>query len=268
MRNRYKLAMHAVDLYETRRVDSVFAPLANATLEKFEIGAGDQVLDVACGTGIVARTVRGRCGPEVQIAGVDINDMMLAKAQSMSRSLPGQIDWYVSDVTNLSAFSDTFSYVFCQQGLQYFPDDLAALTEMQRVLSADGKLILTVWTSANEYFLAQSEAMKKYVSAEAGEMALAPFSYPAASRVPGLLTRLGFNDVTTATLTVDQVTRNAETGVLEDILGSPLSSMVENIEPSVLEKIVRDIVSACSKYLQDGDIKITQQSTLIVASAD
>ena len=268
MPNRYQLAMHAIDLYEARKVSSMFAPLANATLEKIEIAGNARVLDAACGTGIIARTVRDNCGPEVQVSGIDINDMMLAKAQALSCDLPGQIDWHVSDVTNIPALSDTFSHVFCQQGLQYFPDDLAALTEMHRVLSADGKLVLTVWTSANEYFLAQSAAMRKYVSAEAGEMALAPFSYPAASRVPELLARLGFKDVTVGTVSIEQVIQNTETGVREDILGSPLGSMVENIEPSVMREIVRDIISACSKYLQNGDIKIAQQCTLIMASAN
>jgi len=201
------------------------------------------------------------------MSGVDINDMMLAKAQELSYDLPGQIDWYVSDVTNIPVVSDTFSHVFCQQGLQYFPDDLAALTEMGRVLSVDGKLVLTVWGPANDYFLAQSAAMEKWVSAKAGEMALAPFSYPAPSRVPELLARLGFKDVTVGTVSIERVIRDAETGIREDILGSPLGSMIENIEPSVMDAVVRDIISACSEYLKNGDLIIVQESTLITASA-
>jgi SAM-dependent methyltransferase len=267
MFNRYELAMRAVELYEARKVASMFAPLANATLEKIGIANGDRVLDVACGTGIVARTIRDQCGPDVRISGLDINDMMLAKAQVLSCDLPGQIDWYVSDVTDIPTVSNAFSHVFCQQGLQYFPDDLAALTEMHRVLSIEGKLVLTVWGPANEYFLAQSAAMKKYVSAEAGEKALAPFSYPATIRVPELLARLGFKDVTVGTVSIERVIRDAETGVREDILGSPLGSMVENIEPSVMEGVVRDILSECTEYLQNGDLIIAQKSALITASA-
>lgn len=267
MSNRYELAMRAVDLYEARKVGSIFAPLANATLERIEIANSDRVLDVACGTGIVARTIRDQSGPDVRISGVDINDMMLAKAQALSCDLPGQIEWHVCDVTNIPAVSDTFSHVFCQQGLQYFPDDLAALTEMSRVLSVDGKLVLTVWGPENEYFLAQSAVMKKYVSAEAGEKALAPFSYPATIRVPELLARLGFRDVTVGTVSIERVIQDAETGVREDILGSPLGSMVENIEPSVMDEVVRDILSACTEYLQNGDLIIAQKSTLITASA-
>ena len=86
--------------------------------------------------------------------------MMLTKAEALSCDLPGQIDWHVSDVTDIPTVSHAFSHVFCQQGLQYFPDDFAVL-ERYRVLSADGKLVLTVWGPANEYFLAQSAADRK-----------------------------------------------------------------------------------------------------------
>lgn len=245
----------------------MFAPLANATLKKIEIANGDHVLDVACGTGIIARTIRDQYAPDVQVSGLDINDMMLAKAQALSYNLPGQIEWYISDVTDIPVVSNAFSHVFCQQGLQYFPDDVAALTEMYRVLSVGGKLALTVWGPANEYFLAQSAAMKKYVGAQAGEKALEPFSYPATIRVPELLARLGFKDVTVGTVSIERVIRDAETGVREDILGSPLGSMVENIEPCVMDAVVRDVTSACTEYLQNGDLIIAQKSALITASA-
>ena len=228
---------------------------------------GYRVLDVGLCTGIVARTLRELCGPDLLFSGFDINDMMLAKAQALSCDLPGRIDWHVCDVTNIPTVSDAFSHVFCQQGLQYFPDDRAALAEMHRVLSVDGKVVLTVWGSANEYFLAQSAAMKKYVSAQASEKALEPFSYPATMRVPELLEQLGFKDIKVGTVTIERVIRDAETGIREDILGSPLGLMIENIEPSVMDAVVRDIISACIRHLQDGDLTIAQKSALITASA-
>lgn len=268
MPDHYESALLAIDAYEARKVTSIFAPLAKATLEKVEIAEGDRILDVACGTGIVARMIREHYGPDVHISGLDINDMMLAKAQALACDLPGQIEWYVADVTNIPYASNSFTHVFCQQGLQYFIDDFAALTEVRRVLSANGKLVLNVWEPANDYFLAQSAAMKKYVSTAAGELALVPYSYQARRRVPGLLTRLGFKNITMDTVSIESVIADAENAIREDILGSPLGLMVGNLGPSALEKMVRDILSACSKYLQDGDIRITQQSTLIIASAE
>ncbi len=267
MPNRYQLATSAVDAYEAQKVKSIFAPLAKATLSKVQIADGDRVLDVACGTGIVARSVRERFGPTISICGVDLNDMMIAKARSLTRDLPGHFDWHVADATNIPASSSSFSRAFCQQGLQYFPDDLAALSEMRRVLTDDGTLILTVWAPANEYFLAQSAAMSKYVSVEAGEKALAPFAYPGARRLPELLEQLGFKNVTVDTVSVERVIIDAEHGIREDILGSPLGPMVDKEEPAVMEKIVGDILSACTGYLQNANLVVPQHSTLVMASS-
>jgi len=266
MPNRYQLATSAVDAYETQKVKSIFAPLAKATLSKVQIADGGRVLDVACGTGIMARSIRECFGPAIPISGVDLNDMMIAKARTLTRDLPGHFDWHVSDATDIPVPSSLFSHVFCQQGLQYFPDDLSALSEMRRVLSDDGTLILTVWAPANEYFLAQSAAMSKYVSIEACEKALAPFSYPGADRVPELLEQLGFKNVTIETVSIERVIMDAEHGIREDILGSPLGPMVDTMRPAVMEEVIRDILFACAGCLQNGNLVVPQHSTLIMAS--
>jgi SAM-dependent methyltransferase len=191
---------------------------------------------------------------------------MIAKARSLAGDLPGRFDWFVSDAADLPTPSTPFSHVFCQQGLQYFADDLAALREMRRVLSGDGKLILTVWASANAYFLAQSEALIRRVSAEAGEKALGPFAYDGEGRVPALLAQAGFTNVSVATVSIERIIMNAEQGIREDILGSPLGPMVEEKAPHIMGEIVRDILTACAGNLENGDLVVSQHSTLVVAS--
>lgn len=265
MPNRYRLTTTAVDAYETQKVKSIFGPLARATLSKVQIADHDQVLDVACGTGIMARAIREIFGPAVPISGVDLNGMMIAKARTLTEDLPGHFDWYVSDATNIPAPSSAFSYVFCQQGLQYFADDLAALAEMRRVLTDDGTLVLTVWAPANKYFLAQSAAMSKYVSAEAGEKALVPFAYSGERRIPDILTQLGFKNVTIGTVSIDRIILDAEHGIGEDILGSPLGPMVNARGPAIMEEIIQYILSECSGCMQGADLVVPQHSTLIMA---
>jgi len=266
MNNRYKLTERAVDAYEAEKVTSIFAPLAEATLAKLKIDQDDRCLDVACGTGIMARTIRRRFGPSVPVTGVDLNEMMIAKARVMTDELPGSFDWHVCDVSDIPVPAGEFDYVFCQQGLQYFPDELKALKEMCRVLAGRGKLVLTVWAPANEYFLAQSAAMKKFVSTEAAEKALAPFSYPAADVLPGLLKRLGFKQVTAEKVTIERVIPDAANGIHEDILGSPLGPLVEAKDTLIVTELVSHILSACAGHLRNEDLIIRQTSEMFVAS--
>ncbi len=266
MNNAYRLTEDAVDAYEAEKVTSIFAPLAEATLAKFAIDRNERCLDVACGTGIMARIIRRRFGPSVAITGIDLNDMMIAKARSMAGDLPGCFDWHVCDVTDIPVPPSEFDYVFCQQGVQYFPDVAGALEEMCRILATGGKLVLTVWASPNAYFLAQSAAMEKFVSPKAAEKALAPFSFPAARVLPSMLKRVGLGNVVTEKVTIERVIADASNGIREDILGSPLRPMVEAKGPHTLTEVVNHILSECAGFMRNGDLIIPQTSEMFVAS--
>ena len=101
---------------------------------------GDRVLDVACGTGIVANRIGLVTGKICSITGIDLNEGMLR----IARRNP-QIDWRQGSATDLPFEPGSFEVVLCQQGLQFFPDRVAAIREMARVLSPGGRLALNVW---------------------------------------------------------------------------------------------------------------------------
>src|SRR6516164_6731766 len=91
---------------------------------------GDRVLDVACGTGIVANRVSLASGKLCSITGIDLNEAIL----NVARRNP-LIEWHQGNVAEMPFAPDSFEVVLCQQGLQYFPDRPAAMREMARVLS-------------------------------------------------------------------------------------------------------------------------------------
>jgi len=266
MSNRFQLEASAVEAYEAQKVTSIFAPLAEATLEQVHVSESDRVLDVACGTGIVARTLNKQYPWAIDVAGVDLNEMMIEKARAMTNGLAGRFEWYVSDASSIPVEDASFSIVFCQQALQYFPDDAAALSEMRRVLLPDGRLALSLWAPANDYFLAQAEALKKHVSIDAATKALAPFSYPGEERVPDLLTKLGFKNIQSSILIVDRVIPNAADGIREDILGSPLGPLVKQKGRLAMDAVVQEIIGTCSGYIADGNLVIAQHSNLFQAT--
>jgi ubiquinone/menaquinone biosynthesis C-methylase UbiE len=103
------------------------------------------VLDVGCGTGVVARLAAHHVGPTGKVVGLDLKAGMLAVARSLP-SLPGvSIEWQEGNALALPFSAETFDAVLCQQGLQYLPDRPAALGEMHRVLVPGGRLALSLW---------------------------------------------------------------------------------------------------------------------------
>jgi ubiquinone/menaquinone biosynthesis C-methylase UbiE len=176
-----KTIIGPADIYERDKVPGVFLPLANLFLEHLPIEKGAAVLDVACGTGIVARMVSERVGVGGSVVAVDIDPDMIAVAKANTPS-NASISWHVSSAEDMSILNDgSFDWVLCQQGYQYIADKALALGEMYRVLKPDGRLAMILWRSVDKHNQpkpwAEAEALKKHVSAEAGEKRLKRAAY-------------------------------------------------------------------------------------------
>jgi len=137
----FQLSLAAAETYETKFVPALFGEWAPVVVEAAGVDRGYDVLDVACGTGVVAREVAARVGPTGRVVGVDINEAMLTVAR---RSRP-DIEWRRADVVALPFADGSFDAVVCQAALMFFPDRVAAVREMRRVLKDDGKLVIQVW---------------------------------------------------------------------------------------------------------------------------
>lgn len=105
------------------------------------------MLDVACGTGIVARVAYERLGPDSRVVGVDVSPQMLAVARAVAPT----IDWREGNAQALPlGEGERFDVVMCHQGLQFFPDKRVALDEMRRATERGGRLVVGVWKSLDE----------------------------------------------------------------------------------------------------------------------
>jgi len=103
------------------------------------------VLDIACGTGVVARTAARRLGSGDNVTGLDLSAPMLAAARSAAAAAAegATIEWREGSALQLPWAEEAFDVAFCQQGLQFFPDRPTATREMHRVLAPGGKLVLS-----------------------------------------------------------------------------------------------------------------------------
>src|SRR5215472_13290367 len=99
---------------------TLFTPWARSLLQRAAPQSGEQVLDLACGTGTVAQLAAPLVGAEGSVVGVDINPGMLAVAQGQPKPPGTAITWRQGDATALDLPDDSFDLVLCQQGLQFF----------------------------------------------------------------------------------------------------------------------------------------------------
>jgi SAM-dependent methyltransferase len=139
----WQVSTDAAEVYESCFVPAIFGAWADRVADASGMKAGDNVLDVGCGTGVLARAALGRVGPEGRVTGLDLNEGMLTVA---ARTEP-KIAWRPGDATKLPFGDASFDVVVSQFALMYFPDRVAALREMWRTLTAGGRLAVATWAS-------------------------------------------------------------------------------------------------------------------------
>ena len=207
------------EVYERVLVPAVLRPL---TLDVVDLAApkeGERVLDLACGTGVVARTVAPIVGSSGTVVGVDVLPPMLAVARSLAPPDGAAIEWREGDATALELPDASFDLVICQQGLQFFPDRAATAAEVLRVLAPGGRFVAAVWQS-----IERQPFWKGFTQIEARNLAplgltpedvTLPFSWGDADALRELLAEAGFESIELST-TMIMANFAAET-FIEDI---------------------------------------------------
>jgi len=191
----WQLEGTAPELYERYLVPAITTKWAKDLLERTQPREGEVVLDIACGTGIVARLAAKRMG-RGKVAGLDLNSGMLAVARRVPTE-GASISWIAGSALDLPFRFGSFDVVLCQLGLQFFPDQRKAVGEMRRVLKGSGRATLSVYShiartpGANAFALALDDVLGRDASRiKRGEHSVAD---PAQLEV--LLRESGFNAV-------------------------------------------------------------------------
>ena len=145
------------------------------------------MLDVACGTGIVARTAAGRVGPGGAVTGLDLNEAMLAVA----RRVRPDLTWRQGDAAALPFESGTFDAVLSQMALMFFPDPAGALREMARVARPGGAVavLIPAGTDRNPPFLRFADIVARHAGPAARALVGTYFALGDRARLEGLFER-------------------------------------------------------------------------------
>ncbi len=231
----FELSVESAELYEDKFVPGLFAEWAEWVVDAAGPQHGQSVLDVACGTGIVARTIAERVGPSGRVVGVDLNPAMLAVAQRLRPDL----EWQEADAAELPFSASSFDLVLCEAALMFFPDRVRALAEMARVLGDDGTVVVQAWSKLERQpgygpFIdvavrhagpAAAELLGSYWAA-GDTAALRDWSAAAGLEVKNIDTRMG----TVRFASIDEFVR-------AEVEGTPL---IERISEEVYRRIIAD----------------------------
>lgn len=254
------------ELYERDLVPTIFAPWAEDLVALAAVGPGERVLDVACGTGVVARCAARRVGPAGQVVGLDLNVAMLGVARALPAAAGTAVEWREGNATAIPFPDGAFDVVLCQQGLQYFPDRAAGLREMRRVLAPGGRVALGVWRPIEHSpgFAALAEGLAQHV---APGLLDGPFGLGDADELGTLLREAGFQDVKIRPAMKLLRFPSVETFLQRYAAASPLADPVAQASDDARAALTDDVTRALRPYLDANGLAFPIENHLALGWA-
>jgi len=264
------------DLYETYLVEGLFAPWAEVLIDTVQ--PAGQCLDIACGTGIVSRKLSD-LSQVTGVKAIDVAPPMIDKAVALQKEKDwaAKVDFQVASALELPFDANSFDAIFCQQGLQFFPDKPAALREAARVLKPDGSMIFGVWTSAhdgNPVFGAFENIVAEYLGQDL--VPFGPFSFGNEESLRNVAEEAGVRIESLVRHELITSLPDVRTLVLFDMLflgrPAPDGSLQPVIDPkdpdgdAIIEQIIDQLSQETDSYLgTDGSLKAPTTAHIMVA---
>jgi ubiquinone/menaquinone biosynthesis C-methylase UbiE len=259
------------EIYETYLGRAIAEPATQVLLEHAIPHPGERVLDLACGTGSVARHVAPMVGASATVVAVDINPDMLDVARALPAPAGATIDWRVGDAVHLELPSSSFDLVLCQQGLQFFSDRAAAARGIKSVLSPDGRAVLSVWQNLKLHPLYEAlfEATARHLNVPMSEVDVS-FSLGEAEELQSLLTNAGFQRVEITARSFDIHLPSPDRFVELTVRGAassvPAFARLNDGARSALVAAVSDETDRVASRYRDGDSLRFRMSTHIAVA--
>lgn len=244
--------------YERFFVPAIGKPLAEDLVHLAALQPGERVLDIACGTGIIARLALEKVGSTGAVTGLDVNPGMLGVARSIKLA-GGQIEWLEASAEEIPLPDEMFDVAFCQLGLQFMEGKLAALREVQRVLVPGGRIYLNLPGPAGKVFSLFGSAVGSHVNAKAAGFVNQIFSLHDTNEVRELLTGAGFRDVR-----IEEKIKTLYLPAPKDFLwqyvyGTPLAALFSAVDEATKKSLEDEIVEKWEPFTRDDKIIYDQR---------
>ena len=239
---------------------SFFEPFAKDLVARLDPKLHRNVLEIACGTGIVTRRLRDRLSGEAQLVATDLNPAMFALAQEKFDPKEN-VTSQEADAGALPFADASFDAVVCQFGVMFFPDKAAALGETWRVLRSGGVYLFNVWDSFEENPVARTahETIASFFDRDPPSFYLTPFGFHDADLIRRLLQQAGFEEIEISTVKLPCRSSSAAQFAIGLVRGNPVAGAIEERGVSV-DRVVEAVETKLGQCFGVAPVETTMQA--------
>lgn len=254
-------------LYDQYLVPLIFQPYAAILAERVLAAEPQDVLETACGTGVLTQALASELPATASIVATDLNQPMLDYAATKAYQMP--IAWRQADALALPFENGVFDIVVCQFGAMFFPDRIQAYNEARRVLRPGGQFLLNVWDriAENEFADVVTHALAEFFPNDPPRfLARVPHGYHNRDRIRQELAAAGFAPVAMEAFAETSGAASSRDPAIGYCQGSPLRAEIEALDASRLEEATDSAAEALARRFGRGPIEGRMRAFVIAAS--
>lgn len=244
------------ELYDTYLVPLIFETYADDLAKRVADLAPKTVLEIAAGSGVVARALAPRLDSDALYTVTDLNQPMLDHAAYRQGS-DDRITWRQADALNLPFENTSFDAVVCQFGIMFLPDRAAGYSEARRVLKPSGSFLFNVWDhiEANEFADVVTEAAASAFPDDPPQfLSRTPHGYHDVDLIRDELGQAGFSGVSITTLEETSSAPSPRHPAVAYCQGTPLRNEIEARDASRLDDVTDRAAEALAARFGNGPI--------------
>lgn len=225
------------------------------------------VLELACGTGIVTARLRARLDPGLRLVASDLSKPMLDYARNKLRGLAG-VEWREADASALPFKDAAFGEVVCGFGVMFVPDKQAVFREARRVLREGGGILFNVWDGleANPNGRAAAEAMEALFPGDPEMKFSMPYSFNDRDVLRAMLSEARFREPRMESVALEASCPSAREYATGQLRGTPRGLLIEK-RGIRLEDAIDKVAAALARVGGDAPFKVTTRALVVEARA-
>jgi SAM-dependent methyltransferase len=250
----------AAENYQRDFVPAIATPVSRELLRAADLQPGERVLDVACGTGLIARLAAERVGATGSVTGVDIAGDMIDVAKSVPA--PHAIDWHIADAAALPLPDKAVDVVLCQMGLMFMENRVAAIAEMARVLVPMGRVVINTPGRIQPLFATLERSIVDHISPDLGGFVGAVFSMHDPEAVAALLRDCGLREVSARVATATFRLPVPAEFLWQYINLTPMAALVQQAPEPAKAAMEKQFVDGVQPHVVDG-VTVVEQPMVI-----
>lgn len=258
----------AAETYQQFFVPAIATPVSAGLMQAAALQEGEDVLDLACGTGVITRLAANAVGSTGSVTGVDVAPDMIEVARTIDLPAGPAIAWRQGDAASLPVPDRSQDVVLCQMGLMFMEDPAAAVADMHRVLRAGGRVVVNTPGTMQPPFEEMARAIADHIQPELGGFVRAVFSMHEHTSLRALMAEAGLGHVETTEYMAELDLPAPAEFLWQYINLTPMAPMVDGAPDSAKAAMEAQVVETWAPFVVDGRVPVAQPMVLTHARRD